>query len=60
MRLHYHRCKGWRRGPGRRGRPVYYMPMSRREVNERRLLYSLITIMALMIGALAMWAGGLV
>ena len=60
MRLHYHRCKGWRRGPGRYGRPVYYMPMSRREVNERRLLYSLITIIALMIGALAMWAGGLV
>lgn len=60
MRLHYHRCKGWRRSPGRYGRPVYYMSMCRREVNERRLLVSMILIVALMIGALVMWAGGLV
>ena len=58
MRLHYHRCKGWRRGSGRR--PVYYVAMSRREIGERRLLASLICIVVLMIGGLAMWAGGLV
>ena len=60
MKRHYHRCKGWRRGPGRHGRPVYYMPMCRREVCEQRLLASLIGITLLMVLALVLWIGGLV
>ena len=52
---HYHRCKGYRRHPGRGGRPVYFVPMSRAEVNERRLMYGLIGSLTAVIGGVALW-----
>lgn len=45
---HYRKLKGYRRYPGRDGRPVYFVSMSRQEVNERRVLFGVIgTLVAL-------------
>ena len=55
MKPHYHRFKGYRRYPGRGGRPVYYMPMSKEEVNERRLLFGLIGTFVTLIGSIILW-----
>ena len=56
MKPHYRKIKGYRRHPGRNGRPVYLMPMSRSEVREIRLLISLIGIVTMMVGAGILWA----
>jgi len=55
MKPHYRRHKGWRRNPGPGGRPVYYMPMSREEVRERRLLYGLIGAFVTIVGSGILW-----
>lgn len=54
-KVHYRRMRGYRRYPGRGGRPVYYLQMSDSEVRERRVLYGVIGILASMIGGAALW-----
>lgn len=60
MKRHYHRVKGYRRYPGRKGRPVYYMPMDAQEIKERRVLYGLIGTLAGMAGIVALWVVSMV
>ena len=55
MKPHYRKLKGYRRNPGRGGRPMYYMRMSASEVWELRLLYLVIGTMTLLIGGAALW-----
>ena len=53
---HYHRFKGYRRYPGRRGRPVYYMPMDQSEIRELHMLYGLIGGLVSLLGGVVLWA----
>jgi hypothetical protein len=55
MKRHYHRFKGYRRYPGRRGRPVYYVQMDAQEIEERRLLYGLIGALIAIVCAGLIW-----
>ena len=55
MERHYRRVRGYRRNPGRGGRPVYYMPMDKREVRERRFLYGAIGTMAALVCTVIVW-----
>jgi len=54
-RQHYHRFKGYRRYPGIHGRPVYYMPMSKAEVQELHLLYGVIGGLVTLLGGVVLW-----
>ena len=55
MKRHYHRYKGYRRYPGRHGRPVYYMPMDQQEIRERHLLYGVIGGLVSALGGVVLW-----
>lgn len=55
MKQHYRRYKGFRRFPGRGGRPVYYFPMDRAEVIERRLAGFVIGGFVTMLAAVITW-----
>lgn len=56
MKPHYHRYKGFRRYPGRGGRPVYLFPMSRAEFIERRIAAGLIGGLSTLLLAVILWA----
>ena len=55
MKPHYRKFKGYRRHPGRRGRPVYRVQMSESEVNDLRLLRLLIGALVSVLCAGALW-----
>ena len=53
--MQYRKVKGYRRGPGRNGRPVYMVWMSRHEIRERRLLIHLACVLTIILGGAAVW-----
>lgn len=52
---HYRKVKGFRRYPGRYGRPVYYVQMSREEVAGRRILWIVIGSAIMLLGGVVLW-----
>lgn len=55
MKPHYRKFKGYRRHPGRRGRPVYMVRMTEGEVEDLKLLRLLIGAMVSVLCAGALW-----
>ena len=57
MKPHYRKVKGWNHHPGRN---VYYIPMSKSEVRERRLAGAVIGTMVALVGGLIGWVVSMV
>ena len=55
MKTHYRKFKGYRRHPGRGGRPVYYVEMTPEEFARRRSLICFICAVAAALGGGVLW-----